>query len=73
MPPCGISVPRDPSRKPLESPGGLGHTAQVPLTKDGKEIGMLEAASTGSYLTGETTAALEFLASNYRAWWIWPG
>lgn len=35
---------------------------QVPLLKDRKEIGLLEAASTGSYLTGETSAALEYLA-----------
>jgi signal transduction histidine kinase len=32
------------------------------LMKDGRQIGVLEAATTGSYLTGETTAALEFLA-----------
>ena len=56
-----ISVPRDAGLKALESPGGLGHTAAVALKKDGAEIGVLEAASTGSYLTGETTAALEFL------------
>jgi signal transduction histidine kinase len=35
--------------------------------EDGKEIGLLEAASTGSYLTGETTAALEFLAEQLPA------
>jgi signal transduction histidine kinase len=57
-----LSIPRDTATKPLEAPGGLGHTAAVPLTKDGNEIGLLEAASTGSYLTGETTAALGFLA-----------
>jgi signal transduction histidine kinase len=62
-----ISMPRDPQRKPLEAPGGLGHTVQVPLMQDGKEIGLLEAASTGSYLTGETTAALEFLAEQLPA------
>jgi signal transduction histidine kinase len=56
-----ISVPREAASKPLEAPGGLGHVAQVPLLKDGQEIGVLEAASSGSYLTGETTAALEFL------------
>lgn len=56
-----ISVPREAAPKPLEAPGGLGHVARVPLLKDGQEIGMLEAASTGSYLAGETTAALEFL------------
>jgi len=56
-----ISIPRDPAQKMLEGPGGLGHEVQVPLMKDGKEIGLLEAASTGSYLTGETSAALEFL------------
>jgi signal transduction histidine kinase len=57
-----LSVPRDPAVGPLESPGGLGHVAQIRLMKDGQEVGLLEAASTGSYLTGETTAALEFLA-----------
>jgi signal transduction histidine kinase len=57
-----ISIPRDPSQKALEGAGGLGHAVQIPLMKDGKEIGLLEAASTGSYLTGETSAALEFLA-----------
>jgi signal transduction histidine kinase len=57
-----ISVPRDPALAPLESPGGLGHVARLPLMKNGSEIGLLEAATTGSYLTGETSAALEFLA-----------
>jgi signal transduction histidine kinase len=55
-----LSIPRAATR--LSSPGGLGHTASVPLMKDGQEIGLLEASSTGSYLTGETTAALGFLA-----------
>jgi signal transduction histidine kinase len=57
-----ISIPRDAALKALEAPGGLGHTAQIRLMKDGQEIGVLEAATTGSYLTGETSAALEFLA-----------
>jgi two-component system sensor histidine kinase HydH len=57
-----ISIPRDAALKDLEAPGRLGHTAQIRLKKDGQEIGVLEAATTGSYLTGETTAALEFLA-----------
>jgi signal transduction histidine kinase len=57
-----ISIPRDPAAKPLTAPGGLGHTAAVPLMKGGQEIGFLEASSSGSYLTGETTAALGFLA-----------
>ena len=57
-----LSVPRESGLKALESPGGLGHVAQIRLMKDGEEVGLLEAASTGSYLTGETTAALEFLA-----------
>src|SRR6202042_459429 len=56
-----ISIPRDAAIRPLEAPGGLGHTAQMRLMKDGEEIGVLEAATTGSYLTGETTAALGFL------------
>ena len=62
-----ISVPRDPAQPPLESPGGLGHVARVPLKKGREEIGLLEAATTGSYLTGETTAALEFLAEQLPA------
>lgn len=62
-----ISVPREASGKPLESPGGLGHALQLPLKKDGQEIGLLEAASTGSYLTGETSAALEFIGEQLPA------
>ncbi|MGD0956194.1 MAG: ATP-binding protein [Candidatus Acidiferrales bacterium] len=62
-----ISVPREPSQKPLESPGGLGHVVRIPLKKGREEIGTLEAASTGSYLTGETTAAIEFLAEQLPA------
>ena len=57
-----VSIPRDAALNALEAPGGLGHTARMRLMKDGQEIGVLEAATTGSYLTGETTAALEFLA-----------
>ncbi len=57
-----IAIPRDASQKPLESPGGLGHVVRFPLLKDSEEVGLLEAASTGSYLTGETSAGLEFLA-----------
>ena len=57
-----ISMPRDVARAALESPGGLGHVTRLPLMKNGSEIGLLEAATTGSYLTGETSAALEFLA-----------
>jgi signal transduction histidine kinase len=57
-----ISIPRDTALQALAAPGGLGHTAQMRLMKDGQEIGVLEAATTGTYLTGETTAALEFLA-----------
>lgn len=62
-----ISVPRDERGKPLASPGGLGHVVRVPLLKEGKEIGLIEAASTGSYLTGETSAGLEFLAEQLPA------
>ena len=56
-----ITLRPNPALPALEAPGGLGHTATVRLKKDGEEIGLLEAASTGSYLTGETTAALGFL------------
>jgi len=57
-----ISVPLDPARTPLQSPGRLGHVVQIPLAKGSEVIGALEAASTGSYLTGETTASLQLLA-----------
>jgi signal transduction histidine kinase len=62
-----LSIPRPPELMPLEAPGGLGHVVQVPLKKDGSEIGLLEAATTGSYLTGETSASLEFLAEQLPA------
>ena len=62
-----IAVPCDSALPPLESPGGLGHIARILLKKGREEIGMLEAATTGSYLTGETTAALEFLAEQLPA------
>jgi signal transduction histidine kinase len=62
-----ISVPRDRGLHALEAPGGLGHAVQIPLLKEGSEIGLLEAATTGSYLTGETSAALEFLAEQLPA------
>ena len=57
-----ISVPRNPALQPLRSPGGLGDELAIPLTKGGIEIGLLEVASTGVFLTGETSAALQFLA-----------
>jgi len=57
-----ISVPRDAAAQPLEIPGGLGHAVRLPLMKDKQEIGLLEAVTTGAYITGETSAALEFLA-----------
>jgi signal transduction histidine kinase len=62
-----ILVPRDPTLPPLESPGRLGHVARIPLKKGREEIGLLEAATTGSYLTGETSAALEFVAEQLPA------
>jgi signal transduction histidine kinase len=62
-----ISVPRDAAREPLRAPGGWGHAVEIPLVQDGEEVGLLEAASTGSYLTGETSAALEFLAEQLPA------
>jgi signal transduction histidine kinase len=62
-----ISIPRDPAQKPLEDPGGLGHVARFPLMEERKEIGLLEAASTGAFLTGETSAALQFLAEQIPA------
>jgi signal transduction histidine kinase len=55
------------SEAALASPGGLGHSFEVPLVKNGETVGTLEAASTGVYLTGETTGALEFLAEQLPA------
>ena len=61
------SVRAEATRKNLESPGGLGHVVRMPLVKDGEEMGTLEAASAGAYLTGETSAALEYLAEQLPA------
>ncbi|HEV2224249.1 MAG TPA: histidine kinase dimerization/phospho-acceptor domain-containing protein, partial [Candidatus Acidoferrales bacterium] len=57
-----ISLPRGAEWSPLRAPGGLGHCAEIPLKDGRKEIGVLEACSTGAVLVGETTVALEFLA-----------
>jgi signal transduction histidine kinase len=62
-----ISIPLDPARTPLQSPGRLGHVVQIPLNKGTQAIGALEAASTGSYLTGETTASLQIVADQFPA------
>jgi signal transduction histidine kinase len=62
-----ISVPLDPARTPLQSPGRLGHVVQIPLNKGSQAVGALEAASTGSYLTGETTASLQIVADQFPA------
>jgi signal transduction histidine kinase len=62
-----ISVPRDAAAQPLEIPGGLGHAVRLPLMKDKDEIGLLEGVTTGAYITGETSAALEFLAEQLPA------
>ncbi len=62
-----ISVPRNAAAQPLEIPGGLGHAVRLPLMKDKQEIGLLEAVTTGAYITGETSAALEFLAEQLPA------
>jgi signal transduction histidine kinase len=39
----------------------------IPIIQDGETIGLLEACSSGAVLTGETTAALEFLAEQLPA------
>ncbi len=57
-----ISVPRNAALAPLESPGGLGHVLPISLKRDGAEIGLLEASSTGAFLTGETSASLQMVA-----------
>ncbi len=56
-----LSVPESAAMESLHSPGGLGHVARIPLIRNGESIGVLEIASTGSVLTGEVTAALDFL------------
>ncbi|HXW18029.1 MAG TPA: ATP-binding protein, partial [Candidatus Acidoferrales bacterium] len=53
--------------KPLSSPGGLGHVASSRLVRNGEQTGLIEAASTGAVLTGEVTAALDFLAEQLPA------
>lgn len=62
-----LAISQDSSHGPLNAPAGLDHTARIPLWKDRQQIGLLEVASTGAYLTGETTAALEFLAEQLPA------
>jgi signal transduction histidine kinase len=62
-----VSIPRDAVASPLAAPGGLGHAVAIPLRKGREEIGLLEAVSTGAYLTGETSAALDFLAEQLPA------
>jgi two-component system, NtrC family, sensor histidine kinase HydH len=62
-----VSLPRGSDWSPLRAPGGLGHCVQFPLREGSREIGLLEACSTGAYLVGETTVALEFLAEQLPA------
>ena len=57
-----LTISSDGRGAPLKSPGGLGHVVQIPLKREGAEVGLLEAASSGAVLTGEVSAALEFLA-----------
>jgi signal transduction histidine kinase len=52
---------------PLKSPGGLGHVVRIPLRRERIEVGILEAASTGAVLTGEVSAALDFVAEQLPA------
>ena len=66
-----LTISGEPLEKRLASPGGLGHVFQTPLVKGGRKsgerVGTLEAASTGVYLTGETTGALQFVAEQMPA------
>jgi signal transduction histidine kinase len=55
------------AQEPLSAPAGTGRPVGIPLRKDQKQVGMLEVAGTGAYLTGETSAALEFLAEQLPA------
>jgi hypothetical protein len=60
-----ISVPAAPQQPPLISPGGLGHVFRASIEQDGRELGTLEASSTGAVLTGETSAGLECVAEQF--------
>ena len=62
-----ITLSPEAPEKALTAPGGLGHSFVAPLVKSGETIGRVEGASTGVYLTGETTRALEFLAEQLPA------
>jgi hypothetical protein len=43
----------------------LGHVFRASIEQDGRELGTLEASSTGAVLTGETSAGLEFVAEQF--------
>jgi signal transduction histidine kinase len=60
-----ISVPAAPQQPPLISPGRLGHVFRASVEQDGRQLGTLEASSTGAVLTGETSAGLEFVAEQF--------
>jgi signal transduction histidine kinase len=60
-----ISVPAAPQQPRLSSPGGLGHVFHASIRQDGRELGVLEASSSGAVLTGETSAGLEFVAEQF--------
>jgi two-component system sensor histidine kinase HydH len=62
-----VSIPHEAVGSAVAAPGGLGHAVAIPLRKGREEIGLLEATSTGACLTGETSAALDFLAEQLPA------
>jgi signal transduction histidine kinase len=52
---------------PLKRPAWAGQPVRLRLGKSGSEIGYLEAIPAGSLISGETRAALEFLAEQLPA------
>jgi signal transduction histidine kinase len=67
VPVARLAVPEDAAGEPVRSPGGLGHVVRVRLVRNGESIGVLEVASTGPVLTGEVSAALDFLGEQLPA------
>lgn len=67
LPVVRLTLSSEHKDEPLKSPGGLGHVVSIPLKREGTEVGVLEAASTGAVLTGEVSVALDFLAEQLPA------
>ncbi len=55
------------TESPIKRPAWAGQPVRLPLGKSGAEIGYLEAIPAGSLISGETRAALDFLAEQLPA------